>query len=72
MTTTSTTKEFTLPHPTLDKVGENEPPTAFTLRALRRQLYANATSVDTTLGGGGHGHLGIVMDASRLPRTYRT
>ena len=45
--------------PTLTKIhGE---PTYFQLKELKNELKSNATSVTTDLGGGGHGHLGLVL-----------
>ena len=45
--------------PTLTKIhGE---PTYFQLKELKNELKTNATSVTTDLGGGGHGHLGLVL-----------
>ena len=42
------------------KVGE---PTYESLRVLVNQIKANARSIHTTLGGGQHGHLGLVLTA---------
>ena len=36
-------------------------PTYESLRVIQNQLKANARSVHTTLGGGQHGHLGLVL-----------
>ena len=46
-------------------VGE---PTYATLKTLKDQLKANAASVPTTLGGGNHGFLGLILS----PATYAT
>ena len=46
-------------------VGE---PTLVSLLTLRDQIKANAASVYTTLGGGIHGHLGLVV----TPTVYAT
>ena len=46
-------------------VGE---PTYATLKTLKDQLKANAASVPTTLGGGNHGYLGLILS----PATYVT
>ena len=46
-------------------VGE---PTYATLKTLKDQLKANAASVPTTLGGGNHGYLGLILS----PATYAT
>ena len=43
-------------------------PTYATLKTLKDQLKANAASVPTTLGGGNHGYLGLVLS----PATYAT
>ena len=52
--------------PTLTKIhGE---PTYFQLKELKNELKSNATSVTTDLGGGGHGHLGLVL----TPAEYAT
>ena len=50
-------------------IGE---PTAATLLELRNKLRCNAQSVNTTLGGGQHGHLGLVTSNTlytSLPNT---
>jgi hypothetical protein len=39
-------------------------PTFETLHALRQDLQFNAASVPTTLGGGAHGYLGLILDAN--------
>ena len=36
-------------------------PTYLSLKSLRDTLKANAASVETTLGGGAHGHLGAIL-----------
>ena len=41
-------------------------PDADTLITLKNQLKANASSVPSNLGGGNHGHLGLVLS----PATY--
>ena len=52
-------------HPTLTKVhGE---PTYSSLRILKQELKANASRVTSDLGGGAHGHLGLVL----TPTEYR-
>ena len=43
-------------------------PTYATLKTLKDQLKANAASVPTTLGGGNHGYLGLILS----PATYAT
>lgn len=59
--------QLTFPHAELSPiVGE---PTNTSLQLLRRQLYANARSIDSTRGGGNNGHLAILMsDAAYLAR----
>jgi hypothetical protein len=58
---TTTSKTFTLPHDPITPLDPNAPPTALTIRLLCQELYANAQSVESKLGGGGHGHLGMLM-----------
>jgi len=54
---TETDLQFT--HPVLTKIiGE---PTAETILLLTQQVYANAKGISSTLGGGAHGHLGMLM-----------
>ena len=43
-------------------------PTYATLKTLKDQLKANAASISTTLGGGNHGYLGLILS----PATYAT
>jgi hypothetical protein len=50
-----------LPHNPLTPLVTTKTPTAWTVRILRQELYANAQSVETRLGGGEHGHLGMLM-----------
>jgi hypothetical protein len=38
-----------------------QPPTATTIRLLNKELYANLSTVESKLGGGSHGHLGMLM-----------
>ena len=47
-------------------------PTYSTLTTLQKELQANASSVDSDLGGGDHGYLGLVLsdaDYAKIPRT---
>ena len=44
-------------------------PTYSTINELIQAMYANAATVDTTLGGGRCGHVGIVM--ASLSNVYR-
>ena len=46
-------------HPTLTPIhGE---PEYSSLKILKKELKANASRVTSDLGGGGHGHLGLVL-----------
>ena len=45
-------------------INSNSTPNANSIRTLKRELYANATSVPTSLGGGNHGHLGLITTAA--------
>ena len=36
-------------------------PTPRAIRILRKELYANVSSIPSELGGGDHGHLGMLM-----------
>ena len=62
MVTPPNSEASTLPHPTLTAIL-NEP-TAKDINLLRTEIYTNASSVPSTLGGGNHGHLGTVTDAA--------
>ena len=47
-------------------------PTHATLTTLQKELQANASSVDSNLGGGNHGYLGLVLsdpDYANIPGT---
>eukprot|EP00957_Ditylum_brightwellii_P134175 10229920-Ditylum_brightwellii.AAC.1 len=47
-------------------------PTMANLLTLRNEIQANAQAVSTTLGGGRHGHLGLLMtpqDYALIPNT---
>ena len=37
------------------------------LKRLKTELRANASSVDTDLGGGNHGYLGLVLSRNEYP-----
>ena len=61
MTLTSSVKykESYFEHPVLTSIrGE---PTYETLRHLKNELKANASSVPTTMGRGNHGYLGMIL-----------
>ena len=47
------------PHPSLQRV-EGEPDYA-SINAIMQQLYKNAATIPSSLGGGAHGHIGLVM-----------
>ena len=67
MTLTSSVnyKDSYFEHPVLTEIcGE---PTYETLHHLKNELIANASSVPTTLGGGNHIYLGIIL----TPAKYR-
>jgi hypothetical protein len=50
-----------LPHDPLTALDPDSTPTAAAVRNLRKELYGNARAVRSTLGGGLHGHLGMLM-----------
>ena len=54
------------PNPIVNSI--NGKPTFTTLYKLQSQIKANASSVPSTLGGGRHGHLGLVL----TPVKYNT
>ena len=60
--TTPTQPTFNFPHPVLTPLPVGKKPDYFYLRQLRIEVYANATSVPSALGGGNHGHLGEVIN----------
>ena len=49
------------PHPVLTPLPTGMQPTAASLRVLKQQLYANALSVHSELGGAMHGHLALLL-----------
>jgi hypothetical protein len=51
---------FSLPHNPLTPL-EDKAPTAWTIDILKQELYVNVQSVQSQLGGGNHGHLGMLM-----------
>ena len=53
-------------------LGINGEPTYKSLKQLKTELHANAGSVDTDLGGGGHGCLGLVLSNVEYARTSPT
>jgi hypothetical protein len=52
-------REFFFEHPDLTKIIGI--PTYDTLHKLNQEIKSNATSVHSNLGGGQHGHLGLVI-----------
>ena len=40
-------------------------PNQQSVQDLKRLLYENAASIDSALGGGAVGHLGVIMDANQ-------
>jgi hypothetical protein len=63
MSTDKSTKPFPFPHATVKPLlGRPDPLTLGILQG--EQLYANAISVPTELGGGLYGHLAIIMPAA--------
>jgi hypothetical protein len=58
---TTTNGDLSLPHDPLTPLDPDSPPTAWTVRTLRNELYANARSIESKLGGGEHGHMGMLM-----------
>ena len=62
--------EFKFPHPKITTITGT--PTAATISQLRRELYANAMAVTTTLGGGHHGYLGIIMPPTEYAAVQTT
>eukprot|EP00957_Ditylum_brightwellii_P098706 7518887-Ditylum_brightwellii.AAC.1 len=48
------------PHLTLQRV-EGEPDYA-AINTLMQQLYENAATIPSSLGGGAHGHIGLMME----------
>eukprot|EP00957_Ditylum_brightwellii_P190615 14510552-Ditylum_brightwellii.AAC.1 len=47
-------------HPTLQRVEEE--PDYVSINAVMQQLYENAATIPSSLGGGAHGHIGLVME----------
>jgi hypothetical protein len=57
--------KFTLPHDPFTPLDPNALPTARTVRQLRKEVYTNLCAVPSDLGGGNHGHLGMVMPQAK-------
>jgi len=58
----STVHTLAFPHPALTKIIGKPNNTSITL--LTKEIYANARTIPLLRGGGTHGHLGVVMDAT--------
>ena len=56
----SSTPDLIVPHPELTVLEPGNAPDAFYVRSIQAELYANAQAVPTSLGGGDHGHLGLI------------
>eukprot|EP00980_Cylindrotheca_fusiformis_P028371 scaffold22595_cov102-Cylindrotheca_fusiformis.AAC.8 len=63
-----TTSDFHFPHEPLTVI--NGKPDATSLRKLMKELCANASTVPSDLGGGAHGHLGVVLDQAYYLATF--
>ena len=59
-TTVPTSTEIIAAFPEVPRHHDG-PPTYLSLKELRDTLKANVASVQTTLGGGSHGHLGAIL-----------
>jgi hypothetical protein len=57
-----------LPHDPLTSFDSFTTPTPEAVCFLRRELYANAQAIPTTLRGGQYGHLGLLMDDNEYSR----
>jgi hypothetical protein len=64
MSTSTGLTTFTLTHDPLTPIEGRPTPEA--VRKLRQELYANVRGITTDLGGGQHGHLGLLMPADYL------
>jgi hypothetical protein len=61
-----------LPHDPLTPLDPNTTPTPTAVRRLRQEMYNNALSMQTTYGGGQHGHLGMLMPYHRYQVLAKT
>jgi hypothetical protein len=61
MSVINTTIIQVLPYDALTKIDSDSQPSAMTVCKLKKELYANAGSLPTILGGGNLGHLSLVM-----------
>jgi len=57
----ASTRTFTLPHDPLTALEAIGEPSPRAIRILQTELYANASAIPSDLGGGDHGHLGMLM-----------
>ena len=57
-------------YPVLTKVHDT--PTYEVLKRIKDEIKANATNVQCDLGGGKHGHLGLVLDATEYATVSTT
>jgi len=55
----SNTSALMFPHPKLTPIIGK--PTNTALKQLTKEIYANKLAIPSTRGGGGHGHLGLIM-----------
>jgi hypothetical protein len=61
MSTSTGTPGFAFTHDPLTPLDPNSNPTATTVHQLRLELYTNVRTVQTDLGNGAIGHIGILM-----------
>ena len=61
MTTLPTIK---FPLVELTQLQAEQTPNAFEIRNLKKEIMGNARSISTALGGGNHGHLGLILPAA--------
>ena len=66
MSTTTDYKNTYFQHPSLTSI--RGAPTYESLSIIYKEIKANANSVPTTLGGGNHGHLGLVITQTAYER----
>jgi hypothetical protein len=59
------TTEILFPIEQLTPLPTGERPTAIHVRQLKKELIQCSMSVPTTLGGGAHGHLGLILSANK-------
>jgi hypothetical protein len=61
-----------LPHDPLTPLDPTTKPSPAAVRQLRQQIYNNALSMQTSYGGGKHGHLGMLMPHDRYTALSQT